>query len=169
MPTIEIVSLGRENLIKLNRKKYPFQIQQERKLVSHRNLFNNYLANKKGVIFHLGNLGLSRKGFWFASDLVDWDFESESIIVSGEDEEVSEGSPYFRFRLEYLNGVKDLMFKAFNQSPLQTVLFLTDYQFGSCPASNVSLDEIKKLWKIHDSEGLKWNTLYNISSISCSR
>ena len=68
MPTIEIVSLGRENLIKLDRKKYPFQIQQERKLVSHRNLFNNYLANKKGFILLMGNLGLSRKGLWFASD-----------------------------------------------------------------------------------------------------
>lgn len=166
MPTIEIVSIGREKVIKLDRKTYPFQIQQDRKLVSHRNLFNNYLSDKKGVIFHLGNMGLSRKGFWFASDLVDWDFESESIIVSGEEKEGSEEAPYFRFRLEYLDGVKDLIFKAFKYSPFQAVFFLTDYQFGSCPASYVSLDEIKKLWQIHDSEGLKWNTLYNVSGIN---
>jgi hypothetical protein len=165
MPTIEIVSLGREKLISMNIKNYPFQIEQERKLVSHRYLFNDYLADKMGVILHLGNSGLSNKGFWFASDLIDWDFESQSIKVAGQDEEASDGSPYFKFKLEYIDAVKELLHKAFKLSPFQTVFFLTDYQFGSCPASYVTLDEIKKLWQIHDSEGLKWNTLYEISGI----
>ena len=170
MPTIEIISLERKKLIKIDKAKYSFCIKQNTKLISHRGLFQEFLDKEKGVILHLGNLSLAKTYFFFAGELIDWDYEP-GIVHFPEynlDEPIEEqwdGSGQnkrFKFKDEHINGIRDLLFKAQRLSPVNRVLFLTDVQFGPSECRYIQLPELENLWEIHNREGLDWNALYII-------
>lgn len=80
MPTIEIISFERKIPIKILRSSYNFAIRQNTKLVSHRGLFQDYLDANNGVILHIGNLKLAKECFFFAGELIDWDFEYGEVV-----------------------------------------------------------------------------------------
>ncbi|MEW9054140.1 MAG: hypothetical protein AB2392_23545 [Neobacillus sp.] len=110
MPTIEIVSLGRDKRIRVERDRFPFRIISKKKLISHRSLIRDYLKGQEGAILHLCNIGLGKGGFCFASDLIDWDFEPGLIYLPVFDngEDGSDQSERFKFLPEYIDGLNRL-------------------------------------------------------------
>jgi hypothetical protein len=164
LPTIELVSLGNTEVVKFEEGRYPFQVIQETKLESHRGLFNDYLLNQKGVILHLGNIDSKEDGFYFASDLIDWDFEPGLLNLPNfeKGEDGSGQSERFKFQPEYLGGLKELLFLTYSLSPEKTAYFLTDYQFGPSEGKYKKLKSLDEFWSIHDLQGLDWNVLYKI-------
>ena len=51
------------------------------KLVSHRGLFQKELDKNNGIILHLGNKDHGRNGFFFGSELIDWDFKTKNKLL----------------------------------------------------------------------------------------
>ena len=170
MPTIEIISFGRQTPIKIQRSRYNFAIRQNLKLVSHRGLFQVYLDENNGVILHIGDLELAKECFFFAGELIDWDFEDGDVAIpmidpSKPDEEQCDGSGQmdrFKFQQEFVSGINDLMKKSLGLSPMKKCSFLTDVQFGPESPRFMQLNNIEEFWNIHHSKGLAWNTMYII-------
>jgi hypothetical protein len=150
LPTIEIISLGRKNIIRIERRRYNFAIRQNSKLISHRGLFKDFLSKNEGVILHIGNLELKNECFFFASELIDWDSEGNKQIKG------------FRFKKSYILGIKDLLNKSITLSPIKQACFLSDIQTGPELAQIISLKNIDEFWNLHNYKGLAWNTMYII-------
>ena len=170
MPTIEIISLERKQPIRIDKNKYKFCIRQNRKLISHRGLFQEFLDKEEGVILHLGNLSLAKAHYFFADELIDWDcgLGAVHLPVYNLDEPLEEqwnGSGQymrFKFKEDHLSGIRELLTKAQRLSPVNKVLFLTDVQFGPEEGRNIELSNVEELWEIHNREGLDWNVMYVI-------
>jgi hypothetical protein len=167
IPTIEIVSINRNNKIKIPKEKYPFWIRQEYKLNSHRGLFQDYLDKSEGVILHLGNLDMKNHSpFYFGNKLIDWDFESSD----GDDSK-------FRFLPQHFLGVQNLLYRAWCGSPELKAFFLTDIQLSfhifdesfdlsAYPSEESNIKQnytLNEFIKEHEKTGLTWNTLYEIT------
>lgn len=152
MPTIEIILLEVHERIKIKKGEYPFAVQQEFNLISHRDLFRSFLEDKKGTILHLGNLDLQNESYFFGGDLIDWDF----------DEEKRDDMVYFKFEKSYIEGIKNILLKSYKLSPIHKICFLTDIQCSTSKPDFITLSSIDEFWDIHNSMGLRWNTLYTI-------
>lgn len=72
MPTVEIVSLDCNRLLPIKNSTLPFTVLQNRKLISHRSLFQEELNKINGTILHLGNKKFGRNTCFFSSELIDW-------------------------------------------------------------------------------------------------
>ncbi|PVY41826.1 hypothetical protein [Pontibacter virosus] len=164
MPTIEIVSVGASRL-SLNQSNFELALIEENKLKSHRGLFYDWLNGQEGVIVHLGNPKFKedKTGGFFAGELIDWSFEPTTIELPnfGKVETGANQISGFRFLTNYQIEVALILEKAITASPELKVYFLTDIQFG---AGNGKMEELnlKEFWTMHDTEGLKWNTLYKL-------
>jgi hypothetical protein len=170
VPTIEIISLERKQPIRIDKNNSRFCVRQNRKLISHRGLFQKFLDKEEGVILHLGNLSLAKTPYFFAGELIDWDYEPGVVHlpVYNLDEPLEEqwnGSGQntrFKFKDDYLSGIRELLSKAQRLSPVNKVLFLTDTQFGPDEGRNIELSNVEELWEMHNREGLAWNVMYVI-------
>lgn len=169
MPTIEIVSV--------NTWEFPFEqddftiaVQKENRLISHRHLFQDYLDHLQGVILHLGNNNYidNHEQEFFAGDLIDWDFEGKTVLFPVFDHEEKKHaagtgqSLVFQFLPEYHKEIDQLLSLAWQHSPVDQVIFLTDFQMGPEKEMHVALQSIEELWRIHHTQGLQWNTAYII-------
>jgi hypothetical protein len=170
MPTIEIILLGRNKPIKMQKNKYDFCVKQNTKLISHRALFQEFLDKENGVILHLGNLSLAKESFCFAGELIDWDYEPGIVYLPEynldnpiEDQWDGRGQyKRFKFKDQHICGIRDLLLKAQRLSPKNKVLFLTDVQFGPSEGKYIQISDVENLWAMHNGEGLDWNVLYII-------
>ncbi|WP_299707075.1 hypothetical protein [uncultured Pontibacter sp.] len=164
MPTIEIVSVGAGSL-KLNQSNFEIALIEEDKLKSHRGLFYDWLIQQEGVIVHLGNQEFKedKAGGFFAGELIDWSFEPTTIELPNfkEGETGTNQISAFRFLTDYQIEVALILKRAIDASPEHKAYFLTDIQFGADKGEIEDLN-LSEFWKIHDTEGLKWNTLYKL-------
>ncbi len=169
MPTIEIVSVNAWEF-PLDQADYSIAIIKENKLVSHRSLFQDYLDHLRGVILHMGNhnyIDDKDHGF-FAGDLIDWDFEGKVILfpVFDVDQGQQPGagqSRIFQFLAEYHMEINALLVQSIKQSPVRQAIFLTDFQMGPEKGERIALQSVDEFWRIHHTQGLQWNTAYNIT------
>lgn len=170
MPTIEIISFKREIPIRIERGNYNFAIRQNSKLVSHRKLFQDFLNENSGVILHIGNLELLKEPFFFAGELIDWEYEVGDVsfpmvdLAKPMDEQWSGSSQMLRFKFQqcYKGGIDNLIKKTLKLSPIKKCGFLTDVQLGPKFSSMTQINSIEEFWYIHNSMGLVWNTIYII-------
>ena len=165
MPTIEIISLNAKSTF-VKHENYEFAILEETTLASHRALFNQYISDKKGIILHLGNPEFKHEtdGAFFASELINWDFEPRDIEIPNFDfgETGANQSARFQFEAKYRPSLEALLNKSIQAAPDSIVLFYTDYQFGDGAAS-YKTTSLKQFWAGHDQKGLRWNRLYTIT------
>ena len=164
MPTIEIVSVGASRL-KLNQSNFEIALIEESKLESHRGLFYDWLIEQEGVIVHLGNPDFkeNKNGGFFAGELIDWSFETTTIELPNfnKGETGANQISGFRFLTDYQIEVALILEKAISASPEHKAYFLTDIQFGADEGETVE-KSLSDFWVLHDTEGLKWNTLYKL-------
>jgi hypothetical protein len=152
----------------LDQQDYTVAIIKENTLVSHRGLFQDYLDHLQGVILHLGNPCYveDKESSFFAGDLIDWDFEGKKVLFPVfEKEKATSGtgqSFVFQFLAEYHVEINALLVQAMKYSPVDQVVFLTDFQMGPAREKHVALETVEELWRIHHSQGLSWNTAYII-------
>ena len=169
MPTIEIASINSSGL-DLRQEDYDVAIIEENRLVSHRGLFNEVLSKQDGSIIHIGNADLKndKDGGFFAGQLIDWDFEPSDIMIPHVDSDNpadtwgADQQYRFKFQEQYKLDLDRLLNVAVDKSPIKKVYFLTDYQFGPSKAKTEIIYSIADLWKLHDNEGLIFNTLYEL-------
>ncbi len=175
MPTIEIVSVNSKPLL-LKQEDYKIAIREDKKPETHRWLFANFLKGQKGAMVHLGNPGLNdgdENGFW-ADQIVEWGYGSpfpitkvyEPLDEEKDDEEWARReneSVQYVFLDEYKPDVKKLLKIALDNSPIKTAYFLTDYQFGQNDIMIIKGFSFDTFWNRHDTEGLVFNVLYEIT------
>lgn len=131
MPTIEIVSLGCNRLLPIKNSRFPFFVRQNTKLISHRGLFQKYLDKETGTILHLGDKEFGRTGFFYGSELIDWDFDIEnkaSIDKKNDEKNLRNNFPPFRFESAMFDSIKKILKLALKYSPVNKCLFYTDIQ-----------------------------------------
>lgn len=160
MPTIEIISLNNNKGLKLNQNDYSFSIIEEiqKSLESHRWKFQKILKKNHGTIIHIGNPNMiddKNHGF-FAGFLIDWDYDSKK------EPSYKKTHLYFKFIDRYLNEIDNILELSLNDSPSKRAYFLIDYQFGPKRKKIIKLSKIESFWEIHNSNGLRFNTLYII-------
>ena len=169
MPTIEIAIFESEE-IKIDPNDYRMAIQIDNKLISHRGLFIDELRGKNGVMLHLGNEDFKNNdgGFW-GSDLIDWDStDNEEIEVSTVDKNglvnnLGANQQYvFQLKPEFKTEIDKLLRMAVNNSRINKIGFITDYQFGPEFGKKRILYSIKEFWHTHDTEKLFFNTIYEM-------
>ena len=164
MPTIEIVSVG-ANKLKLNQINYKIALIEENKLESHRGLFYDWLIEQEGIMVHLGNPDFKedKVGGFFAGQIIDWNFESTWIDLPNFNKGVTGANQvsHFKFLVNYQIEVALIIEKAINASPVHLGYFLTDIQFGEDEGKIMEMNP-RDFWALHDTEGLRWNTLYKL-------
>jgi hypothetical protein len=164
MPTIEIISNNRDKPIDVRNKDLPFYIRQNNRPVSHRGVFERKLRHMEGVILHLGNKELGRTGFFFGSDLINWDFSDNKEMLSSADRKRASGYlKLFRFRDDMFFAIIQVITKAKRLSPINRCVFLTDIQGGT--QRGIVFGEIPLASFIQkQTEGYYlWNTWYEIT------
>ena len=170
MPTIEIVSMNSSRLY-LKQADFKVAIIEEDKLISHRGLFYKLLKKQKGVIVHIGNPDFKndKEGGFFAGAIVDWSVDPcEYIYIpenSSEDFIFDKGANQqfvFKFLDQYKYDIDKLLKIALEKSPIKRICFLTDYQFGPEKEKIEIIYTIKDFWNKHDTEGLMFNTMYEM-------
>ena len=170
MPTIEIVSINSSRL-ELKQADFEVAIIEEDKLISHRGLFYEILKKQNGVIVHIGNPDFKndKEGGFFAGAIVDWSVDPcENIYIPencSEDLIFDTGANQqfvFKFLDQYKYDIDKLLKIALEKSPVKRICFLTDYQFGQEKEEIEIIYTIKDFWNKHDTEGLKFNTMYEM-------
>lgn len=168
MPTIEIASI---NAAQLDLKQADFEVAiiEENKLESHRGLFNYILQEHDGSIIHIGNPEFKQQnnGIFFAGDIIDWDVNTAAdyIIIPNADDTGANQQDIFKFLDKFRQDIDRLLRIALDKSPTKRVFFLTDYQFGPEKEQTEILYTINDFWEKHDTEGLRFNKLYEMYGI----
>lgn len=166
MPTIEIISIDAPGL-DLVQEKFQVALIEESVLKSHRGLFYDFLHRHQGTIVHIGNPDFieDKKGGFFAGQLIDWNFEPEFQNADLRNIEHQDTDPdnQFQFLSEYISDIEVLLSSAIRQSPEKRAYFLTDYQFGPETGTIQSSITSTAFWQQHDSRGLTFDTLYEVS------
>lgn len=114
---------------------------------------------------------MANEYYFFAGDLIDWNFESKEILIPVIDTTMSREEQWldcdqmkkFMFRSEYVNSIDYLITKALKLSPVKKACILTDTQFGPEIPQYKNLKGVSEFWAIH-MKGLEWNTMYIIDS-----
>lgn len=169
MPTIEIAIFEGENL-RIDRDKFQMAIMIDNKLVSHRGLFIQEFENQNGIMLHLGNSEFKESDeVFFGGDLIDWSSTDNNEIqvpkVAIENQCDNWGANQqneFQFNPEYRTEIEELLKIGINKSKVKRIGFLTDYQFGPEEGRKEIVYSIKEFWKIHDTENLVFNTIYEM-------
>jgi hypothetical protein len=169
MPTIEIISVNATEL-EVNQDEYEVAIILENKLISHRNLFYDFLLTQNGIIIHIGNPDLKKDkdNFYFAGEIINWNFEQPDLdkkrkgLKSNNKNSWANQEFFFQFEYKYKDEIRRIMQSSIKSSPENKIYFLTDNQFGPEKASFKKVDELFLFWQDHDNNGLAWNTLYEI-------
>jgi hypothetical protein len=81
MPTIEIVSLGAEEL-GLDQNDFQLAIIEDNQMESDRGLFYDFLKQQKGIMIHVGNPEFKddKEGGFFAGQIVNWGLLKKSAM-----------------------------------------------------------------------------------------
>jgi hypothetical protein len=164
MPTIEIVSVNATD-IGLTQLDFQVAIIEEYKLEGHRSLFYDHLLQYQGTIVHIGNpdFRTDKDNGFFAGHLIDWEIDSKRTIIIPQGTETGKNQQYqFKFLDYFRADIEKILEVALDRSPDRRVLFLTDYQFGPETAEFEIIYTIMDFWSLHDKDGLRFNTLYEM-------
>jgi hypothetical protein len=151
LPTIEIVIHDNKEKINIETTTNNLAIRQDINLKSHRNKFQDYLNNQNGIILHLGNSDLNENTGFYGNELIDWD-------LCDYDKDL------FRFNNDSKKDIELLLKEIQEKSISNKISFLTDIQSYKKRAKYRTLSNLNEFWKLHDSKGLTWNTLYTINN-----
>lgn len=155
MPSIELVCIDQSEPLEFS--DLPFALVADPELVSHRTrpLFRRELSGLRGCIYHIGSpqcAGLGYQGAFFAYDVL----SSESR--ENQRRRFCEVAPKFR------DGFRRLVRTLIAASPVRSVLFYTDWQFGPSRATRGGAISESAFWQRHDTHHLRLNACYTIQS-----
>ena len=148
MPTIEIVCVEQAQPLEL--PEFSFALRSENEPISHRGLFYEELKNLKGCIYHLGNPDQRGRGegFYYASDLLNWRLDEYDRL---------------KFLPQFVSEIQGLLANLLEASPVQTLIFSSDYQFGPNIVRRYKRPlTYEKFWQKHEAEELWLNARYFI-------
>ena len=153
MPSIEIVCVDQIEVSDFSH--LPFAVKGATTLKSDRSprpLFQQHLDALKGCIYHLGNPELKdrEKGLFFAADLL----RDRSVHASR--------STFLEFRPQFVPAVSELLASLMESSPVNQMLFISDYQFGPKRPHRSPPVRLSEFWSLHDSRKLRLNSAYPI-------
>ena len=152
MPSIEIACVGLTKLV--NPPPMTFGYVGEPGLKSHRSpspLFQTDFDRLSGCLFHLGNPGLPRDGSpYFAYELLN--------EVSSEADPIS----ILEFAPAHVESMRRLLEWLLRTSPVNRLLFTSDWQFCNQPPRRFRPLTLDAFWKLHDSRTLLLNAAYPI-------
>jgi len=153
MPSIELVCIDQSEPLEFS--DLSFALVVDRKLVSHRArpLFQRELSRLRGCMYHICNPQCGApdyRGAFFAYDLL----SPESR--EGRRRRFFEIAPPFRESFRCL--VRTLL----DKSPVHSVFFYTDWQFGPTRAFRGDVISESAFWQQHDSRQLRLNACYTI-------
>lgn len=165
MPNIEIAAIGADR-IDIDQGSFELTARAVNGLVYSRWLFHEFLSKEHGCMIHIGNPEFKNDEHdtIFGGMLIDWDFEPTDIVIPHVDDPNFGANQQFQFQFlpEFKDQIDQLLNIALTNSPISKIYFLTDYQFGPDKASYERIFLISDLWELHDSNGLTWNTLYEL-------
>lgn len=156
MPSLEIICIGQTE--PLDFSDLPFVVKADRELKSHRApqpLFQQDFDKLKGCIYHV--LDNYHPGCGTCYELLVRNWYDEIGNSNGRDKNVE-------FRNEYSDGMKRLIEKLLEYSPIGQILFTTDYQFGPEEAQRfgpMTFDVFKDLYNVGR---VRMNAAYLITS-----
>ena len=147
MPTIEIVCLEQKEPLAL--RELSFAVEAETPIVSHRGLFYEEFKVLNGYIYHLGSPNMRQRinGFFYAAELLDWGVSNSGAL---------------KFLPEFAPEVRQLCTDLLKASPVQTILFSSDYQFGPKERRHERPLKHETFWRKHDAGELRLNARYII-------
>jgi hypothetical protein len=128
-------------------------------------------VDEDGAVIIVGNPDFRKKrsNMFFASEIFDSDFEPVEVIYFPAVEDVeSEMSTCgnqqlnFKFQEMYLPDIKKLLLAALEASPVRRGYFWSDNPFGPDKRNVEKLTHLNELWTRHHTEGLVYNTMYEL-------
>lgn len=148
-------------------------IIEENKLESHRGHFYDFLYHQQGTIIHIGNPEFAddKEGGYSAGNIINWNYQQDNVnLKDGTCENENESSEFdhqfnFQFLNQFKSDINNLIKIALDKSPTKNAFFLTDYQFGPEEAKIERIYSIDLFWSLHDSQGLRFNTLYELNEV----
>ena len=154
MPSIEVVCFDQATPTEFSH--LPFAVEASTTITSHRrptSLFAKDFAALRGCIYHLGNPSLKtahEQRTFFAYDLIaDHMKEVECPDV-------------LQFNMTFEEAVHDLLASLLSSSPVQRLLFTSDWQFGPKQPFRSEAVTLEYFWELHDSGRLRLNAAYPI-------
>lgn len=149
MPTIEIVCVNQIELSDFS--DFPFAVQSENEIVSHRGLFQPDFKKLQGCIYHLGNPDMRDDNeIFFAYELIN------EAISDNDKEEI------LKFNNEFVPQIKVMFNKLLISSPVGQITFSSDWQFGNNEVQRFEIISENEFWENHDADKIRFNALYKI-------
>jgi hypothetical protein len=154
MPSIELVCIDQSEPLTFS--DMPFALVVDRQLVSHRTpqpLFKRELSHLRGCMYHIGNpqcAGSDYRGAFFAYE-----------VLSSESRE-RQRRRFFEIAPEFREGFRRLLRMLLNASPVHSVFFYTDWQFGPTRAFRGGVISESAFRQQHDTHQLRLNACYTI-------
>ena len=155
MPSIELVCVGQKSLVRF--RGVPFAIVSERgELRSHRHpsLFQRDFDRLEGCIYHLGcpHLRRSRTGAFEAYELLSRKCREQHRLV------------FLEFKREFVPILRTMLKTLLACSPVERVVFTSDYQFSPNPPNRIKRMSETEFWALHRRKRLRFNVLYAVVS-----
>jgi hypothetical protein len=154
MPSIELVCIKQKTPIDFSDA--PFAVVVDPEPVSHRRprpLFQRELSQLRGCIYHVGNpqcKDLGYRGAFFAYDVLNT--ESRERLRRR----------FFEVRPEFREALRRLVHALLHASPVHSVFFYTDWQFGRARPTRGGVIWESAVWEMHDAHRLRLNACYTI-------
>ena len=150
---MEIIAVGQSRPIEVGG--FPFAALADRRLKSHRLPTPRFQADfdaVSGMLYHLGNPDLKegRAGrCFFASNLLS-------------EESKNPDADFLEFAPAYRPAAEALLAALIAASPVNEVIFTSDWQFGPDWTKREEPVTLSAFWRLHDSHRLLLNALYPI-------
>jgi hypothetical protein len=154
MPSIELVCIGQPEPLTLSGM--PFALAADRELVSHRiprPLFRRELSRLTGCMYHIGNPRCASPdyhGAFFAYD-----------VLSPESRE-RQRRRFFEVAPQFRDSFCRLVHALLDASPVHSVFFYTDWQFGPRRPFRGGVISESVSWQQYDTHRLRLNACYTI-------
>jgi hypothetical protein len=153
MPSIELVCTDQSEPLEFS--DLPFALVADREVVSHRTrpLFRRELLRLRGCMYHVGNPQCARLGYqgaFFAYD-----------VLSAESRN-HQRRRFFEIAPEFRGGFRHLVRALLDASPVHSVFFYMDWQFGPTRAFRGGVISESAFWQQHDTHQLRLNACYTI-------
>lgn len=153
MPSIELVCIDQTEPLEFSG--LPFALVADRELESHRTrpLFRRELLQLRGCMYHVGNPQCARPGYrgaFFAYDVLSSESRSRRR------------HRFFEIAPEFREGFCHLVRTLLDASPVHSVFFYTDWQFGPTRRTRGGVISESAFWRQHDAHQLKLNACYTI-------
>jgi hypothetical protein len=154
MPSIELVCINQKTPIDFS--DMPFIVVADTEPVSHRSqpLFRRELSRLRGCTYHIGNPDCRKRSYrgpYFAYE-----------VLSPESRERLR-SRFFEVTPEFRDSFRTLVHLLLDASPIHSVFFTTDWQFGPVRPTRGGVLSESAFWKTHDGHLLKLNACYTIT------